>query len=229
MIVPRGQGGGPVKPMDTRVVLAYGHRIFREALRGMLASHEGTSVVGEASGGAEAVALACERKPHLVLMDRWLPHLSALDATQRICERTPRTRVLILSSHGPDDRVGEFVRAGAAGYLSSDSDAAEIFAAIEALGRGQSYVSSSVAEQLIAAVVRPGSEGAGSLLAGLTSREREVLQLVAEGLANKEIATHLGLSCRTIESHRASLLAKLEARGTADLVRAAIRAQLVAA
>jgi DNA-binding NarL/FixJ family response regulator len=214
--------------METRVALAYGHRIFREALRTMLAESEKVTVVGEAQDGAEAVDLVQEREPDLLLMDRWLDHLSALDATRRIRART-RTGVLILSSHGPDDGVDELLRAGAAGYLSSESDPAEIFTAIEALGRGQSYVSPSVSEHLIAALLRPVEEGTGPLLGGLTSREREVLQLVAEGLCNKEIAAHLGLSCRTVESHRAHLLAKLGARGTADLVRLAIRAQLVAA
>jgi DNA-binding NarL/FixJ family response regulator len=215
--------------METRVVLAYPHRIFREALRGMLGAHEKLAVIGEARDGTQAVELARERRPHIVLMDLWLPRLSAVDATIRICERAPHSRVLILSSHGPDDRVDDIVRAGASGYLSCDSDPSEIFAAVEALERGQAYISPSVTEHLIAAVARPGVDGAARPLQILSSREREVLQLVAEGLSNKEIAAHLGLSARTIESHRANLLAKLGARGTADLVRVAIRAQLVAA
>jgi len=212
--------------LGTRVGIAFAHRIFREALRELLAADPGISVTGEAEDGGRAIELARRQRPDVMIMDRWLPGLSAVEATRRLTAAPSQTRVLILPTHGPDDGMEEVVRAGASGYLSRHSSVEEVLGAIAALRRGEAYVSPDAAARLMAAVAHPSEEG-GAGFGALSPREKEVLQLVAEGHSSKEIASRLGLSCRTVETHRSHLLAKLGARGTADLVRAAIRARLV--
>ncbi len=228
--------------MQTTVLLADDHRIVREGLRRLLESREDISVVGEATNGEEAVRLVEDKRPDVVIMDISMPRLSGIDATRRICknagaadpaaeasgaEETRRTRVLILSMHESQTYVEEVLRAGASGYVLKDSPPSDLFAAIDAVRSGDSYLSPSVTQRVVNAIARPGDRPSLAV-SSLTERERQVLELIAEGLSSKEIAARLGVSLKTIESHRANLMDKLDIHKVSGLVRFAIRAGLVA-
>jgi len=214
--------------MATTIVLADDHRIVREGIRRILKSREDFEVVGEASNGEEAVALAQAKHPDVVIMDITMPRLSGVDATRRICKGGVNgTQVLVLSMHDDRSCVEEVLRAGASGYVVKDAAPAELINAIDAVRSGESYLSPAITHQVVNALARPG-ERATSAAASLTDREREVLQLIAEGLSSKEIAQKLGVSLKTVESHRANLMEKLDIHKVSGLVRFAIRAGLVA-
>lgn len=205
-----------------RVLIADDHAIVREGVRSVLSSDEGFDVVGEAVNGAEAIALAQTLQPDVVVLDLSMPELSGLDATARIRQCAPDASVLVLSVHDHEEYVLQSVRAGAQGYLRKDSSPAELRGAIRALRDGGSFFSAPVARTLSAALQSERR------VASLTSREREVLVLIARGGTNKEIASHFGISVRTVESHREALRRKLGLRGAADLARFAVDAGLLA-
>lgn len=223
----RGRKGRSVtsspRPVTT-VVLAYEHRIFRAALRTLLEAKEEFEVVGECSDGTEAVDLAKRLGPDVIMLDLWLPHLSAANATRRICSEAPASKVVVLALRAPTSGVENAIRAGAAACLVGDSAPEEIFAALEAVGRGKCYLSPTVAQSVVEALSRPVEDSAPRL----TAREREVLRLVADGLSTKEVASELRLATRTAESYRASLMAKLGIHKTSELVRFAIREGMIA-
>jgi DNA-binding NarL/FixJ family response regulator len=210
----------------TTILLVDDHRILREGLRRILESEPGFQVVGEASDGEQAVKLASELRPNLVLMDISMPRLSGVDATRRICDGNPDVKVLVLSMHEDRACVEQVLRAGASGYVLKDASTVELFSAIEAVCSGDSYLSPSITQQVVSALSRPG-ERTPRADASLTNREREVLQLIAEGFSSKEIAEKLGLSLKTVESHRANLMEKLDIHKVSGLVRFAIRSGLV--
>ncbi len=212
--------------MHTTIVVADDHRIVREGLRRLLESRPDFEVVGEASDGEEAVQLVLDKKPDVALMDIWMPRLSGIDATRRIGRRGLGTKVLVLSMHDGRSYVEEVLRAGAAGYLVKTSSPGDLFSAIDAVRQGNSYLSPAITQQVVDAIARPGDPGPSSL-AALTDREREVLQLIAEGLSSKEIAAMLGVTLKTIDSHRSNLMEKLDIHKVSGLVRFAIRAGLV--
>jgi len=201
------------------VVLAEDHRIVREGLRALLDADDGIRVVGEASNGREAVALAKELRPGVVVMDLSMPGLNGVDATQRIVAACPATRVVVLSMHADDAHVRPALRAGAKGYLVKGSGLDDLREAILEVACGRSFHSPAVQELLERAP--RGHE------TRLTTREREVLQLVAEGYSSPAIAKELGLSVKTVETHRGKLMTKLEASNVAGLVRAAVKMGLV--
>lgn len=220
--------------MQTTVLLADDHRIVREGLRRLLESREDIEVVGEAADGEEAVAMASAQHPDVVLMDISMPKLSGIDATRRLCKNgngspTPADgmKILILSMHESQTYVEEVLRAGASGYVLKDSAPTDLFAAIDAVRSGDSYLSPSVTQRVVNAIARPGDRPSLAV-SSLTERERQVLELIAEGLSSKEIASRLGVSLKTIESHRANLMDKLDIHKVSGLVRFAIRAGLVA-
>jgi DNA-binding NarL/FixJ family response regulator len=159
-------------------------------------------------------------------MDIWMPRLSGIDATRRIGRRGLGTKVLVLSMHEGRSYVEEVLRAGAAGYLVKSSSPSDLFSAIDAVRQGNSYLSPAITQQVVDAIARPGDPGPSSL-AALTDREREVLQLIAEGLSSKEIAATLGVTLKTVDSHRSNLMEKLDIHKVSGLVRFAIRAGLV--
>jgi DNA-binding NarL/FixJ family response regulator len=212
--------------MQTTIVVADDHRIVREGIRKLLETREDFQVVGEASDGEEAVQMVLEKKPDVALMDIWMPRLSGIDATRRIGKRGLATKVLVLSMHESRTYVEEVLRAGAAGYVVKNAAAEDLLDAIDAVRSGASYLSPVITQQVVDAIARPG-DAVPSGMAALTDREREVLQLIAEGLSSKEIAGMLGVSLKTVDSHRSNLMEKLEIHKVSGLVRFAIRAGLV--
>jgi len=159
-------------------------------------------------------------------MDIWMPRLSGIDATRRIGKRGLDTKVLVLSMHESRSYVEEVIRSGAAGYIVKNAASSDLLAAIDAVRQGASYLSPAITQQVVDAIARPG-DAAPSGVAMLTDREREVLQLIAEGLSSKEIAVMLGVSLKTVDSHRSNLMEKLDIHKVSGLVRFAIRAGLV--
>lgn len=206
-----------------RVLVADDHAIVRTGIRHVLETEPGFTVVGEASNGAEALTLALELAPDVAVLDISMPGGSGLQAAAELRRRCPDTRVLILSMHDNTEYVLESLRVGVHGYLLKDSAAAELGAAIRAVCRGESFFSPPVARQL-GAVVRGERPGA---LAPLTGRERQVLIGVAGGRTNKEIALELGISHRTVESHRESLMRKLDVYTVAGLTKIALEEGLI--
>ncbi|MCS5674310.1 MAG: response regulator transcription factor [Acidimicrobiales bacterium] len=210
----------------TTIVVADDHKIVREGLVKLLEGQADFSVIGEAADGEEAVKMVLEKKPDIVIMDIWMPRLSGIDATRRIVKRGSQTKVLVLSMHESRTYVEEVLRAGASGYIVKNSASSDLLQAIEAVQGGASYLSPAITQQVVDAIARPG-DSSPSGVAMLTDREREVLQLIAEGLSSKEIAGMLGVSLKTIDSHRSNLMQKLDIHKVSGLVRFAIRAGLV--
>jgi DNA-binding NarL/FixJ family response regulator len=209
-----------------RVIVADDHAIVRTGIRHVLESEPGFAVVGEAANGAEALACARAGGIDVVLLDIAMPPgESGLQVAQELRRQSPATRVLILSMHDNTEYVLEAVRAGAHGYILKDTAATELRSAIHAVRRGESYFSPPIARRLTA-VVRGISEEE-DLLGQLTARERQVLVGVAQGRTNREIAMELGISHRTVETHRESLMRKLGIRTVAGLTRVALEAGLI--
>ncbi len=212
-----------------RVLLVDDHTLLRQALHAMLDSQEGLEIVGEATNGRDAVE-ACERmRPDVVLMDMVMPGLNGIEATRQIVRHAPGTRVLILTAYLEDERLLEALRSGAAGYVVKRSDLEELLLAIQSVHRGNTYFSADVAAEIAVNDVmmqakQPEAKAGYELLTG---REREVLQLIAEGLSNQKIADVLFISVKTVEAHKAHIMNKLHARNRTDLIRYAIKRGLV--
>ena len=211
-----------------RVMLADDHALFRAGIRSLLDTIEGVEIVGEARDGHEALRLVAERRPDVLLLDVALPQLNGIEVAERLRD-TPGTRVLILSMFANEEYVLRSLRAGAAGYLLKDSTVVELASALRSVAEGGSFLSPAVSGHVLAAYVRRvGDEGVPPEPA-LTPRQREVLQLIAEGHGTKEIASRLSLSAKTVETHRAQLMERLGIHDVAGLVRYAIRAGIVSA
>jgi DNA-binding NarL/FixJ family response regulator len=215
-------GGGEM----TTIVVADDHKIVREGLVKLLEGRPDFTVIGEASDGEEAVQMVLEKQPDVVIMDIWMPRLSGIDATRRIGKRGSKAKILVLSMHESRTYVEEVLRAGASGYIVKNSASSDLLQAIDAVRAGASYLSPAITQQVVDAIARP-EDSSPSGVAMLTDREREVLQLIAEGLSSKEIAGMLGVSLKTIDSHRSNLMEKLDIHKVSGLVRFAIRAGLV--
>jgi DNA-binding NarL/FixJ family response regulator len=209
-----------------RVLVADDHMIVRTGIRHVLESEAGFEVVGEAATGPEAVSLAAKLEPDVVVLDISMPGETGLQVAARLRGTTPEPRVLILSMHDNAEYVLESVRAGAHGYLLKDTVATELRSAIRTVCRGESYFSPPIASRLREAL-RGEHETHARSLAQLTGREREVLLGVARGKTNKEIAGELGISHRTVETHRESLMRKLQIRTIAELTRFALGAGII--
>jgi DNA-binding NarL/FixJ family response regulator len=210
-----------------RVLVADDHAIVRTGIRHVLETEPGFTVVGEASNGAEALALALELAPDVAVLDISMPGVSGLQAAAELRSRCPDTRVLILSMHDNTEYVLESLRAGVHGYLLKDSAAAELGAALRAVCRGESFFSPPGARQLGAGVRGELAGEHPDALALLTVRERQVLVGVAGGRTNKEIAQELGISHRTVESHRESLMRTLGVYTVAGLTKIALEEGLI--
>ena len=212
--------------MPTSILLADDQAMFRDAVRALIEKRGDLEVVGEASDGQQAVSMTLEIRPDVILMEISLPRLSGIEATQRLLRDAPRSKVLILSRHEGRSHVEQALRSGAAGYVTKSSSSQELIQAIEAVSSGRSFLSRAIARQVVDVVTCRNSPAQTGILE-LTSREREVLQLIGEGFSSKEIATQLGISTRTVESHRARLMEKLGIHKVAGLVRFAIREGLI--
>jgi DNA-binding NarL/FixJ family response regulator len=211
-----------------RVVLADDHALVREGIRHVLDAEPGIEVVGEAANGADAVALALEHKPDVVLLDITMPGETGLRAAARLRELMPDVRILILSMHDNAEYVREGMRIGTHGYLLKDSAGEELRAAIRAVHAGGTFFSPAVVRRLTAAPEAPAAQAAvHTQLAQLTPRERDVLTGIVDGHTNKAIAANLGISRRTVEAHRESLMRKLEIHNVAGLTRFAIEVGLL--
>ena len=211
-----------------RVLLADDHMIVREGLRALLEAEEDIEVVGEAENGRQAVQLIKRLRPDVVVMDIAMPLLNGLEVTRRIVKEVPATRVLILSAHGDDEYVRQVVLLGAAGYLVKQTSADVLGRAIREVHKGNTFFSPSIAKRLPnLSSGSPDGRGAITMKAGLSSREVEVLQLIAEGKANKQVARELGISIKTVEKHRQHLMSKLDLHDTAGLTRYAIAAGII--
>jgi DNA-binding NarL/FixJ family response regulator len=205
-----------------RVLIADDHALVREGIRRVLDDDPGFDVVAEAADGKQAIAAVVETEPDVAILDISMPELSGLEAARRLRDRRPNLKVLILSMHDESEYVMRAVHAGAAGYLlKDDAGPALLRQAVRTVHAGDSFFSPAVATRLTDAL-RGGSSGAGDPLELLTAREREVLRLVACGNSNKQIAFELGISRRTVESHRESLMRKIEIRTVAGLTRFAL-------
>jgi len=212
--------------MHTTIVVADDHRIVREGICKLLETREDFEVVGEASDGEEAVRLVLEKQPDIALMDIWMPRLSGIDATRRIGKKGLDTKVLVLSANANRIFVEEVIRSGAAGYVAKNAASSDLLSAIDAVRQGESYLSPAIAQQLVDADAGPGEAGPSGVGA-LSDREREVLRLIADGFSSKEIAAGLGVSLKTVDSHRSNLMEKLDIHKVSSLVRFAVRAGLV--
>jgi DNA-binding NarL/FixJ family response regulator len=216
-------------PKRISVVLAEDHEIVRQGLRKLLEAEADMEVVGEASTGRQVIALTRKLRPNVVVMDIAMPQLNGLEATRQICESFPGTKVIILSAHSDDAYVEQVTAFGAAGYLIKQASANCLSEAIRTVHRGGTVYSPSVARRRNREDARSSirSKRPGKEDNRLSSREVEVLQLIAEGQANKQVAAELGISVKTVEKHRQRLMQKLDIHDTAGLTRHAITVGII--
>jgi two-component system, NarL family, response regulator NreC len=212
-----------------RILLADDHQLMRSGVRLMLEREADLAVVGEASDGREAVSMAKTLKPEVVVMDIGMPNLNGIEAAHQMTQDDPQLAIVMVSMHSDESYVLRALKAGARGYLLKDSAEADLIKAVHAVGSGKSFFSPVVSKMLLDDYVRKlkrsGTEDAYDLL---TPREREILQLIAEGKSNKDIANLLDLSVYTVESHRSNLMEKLNLRGLPELILYAVRKGIIA-
>jgi two-component system, NarL family, response regulator NreC len=213
---------------DVRILLGDDHALMRQGLRKILEEEPGIRVVAEAANGREAVAATCELEPDVAILDIGMPLLNGIEATRQIVRRVPLARVLILSMHADQNYVTQAVQAGARGYLLKDSAGADLVQAVAAVASGKSFFSPTIAQLMLDDYARYLAErGVQDRYDALSEREREVLQLVAEGRSSKEVAGLLSISPATVETHRTHILQKLGLRNTSELVLYAVRRGII--
>jgi DNA-binding NarL/FixJ family response regulator len=213
--------------MPLRILVVDDHAVVRRGVRSLLESHEGWKVCGEATTGRDAVDQSRRLRPDVVVMDLSLPELNGLDATRQILKDVPDTEVLVLTMHHSEELARDVLQAGARGYvLKADADE-NLIAAVDSLRRHKPFLTATVTEFMLDDYVRRGDTLDDLAPVAVTAREREIIQLVAEGQSNKEAASTLGISVKTIEAHRANVMRKLHLRSVSDLVRYAIRNKIV--
>ena len=214
--------------MSLRILVVDDHPVVRRGVRSLLESHEGWEVCGEATTGRDAVEQSRQLRPDVVVMDLSLPELNGLDATRQILKDAPGTEVLVLTMHRSEELARDVLRAGARGYIMKSDAGENLITAVDTLRRHKPFLTSTVTGFVLDHFVHRG-DGAKVDVSPIrvTSREREIIQLVAEGRSNKEAASTLGISVKTVEAHRASIMRKLQLRAVSDLVRYAIRNKIV--
>ena len=214
---------------QTEVLLADDHQIVRAGLRSLLERDQGVRIVGEADSGAEAVKLATELRPDVVLMDVSMGDMDGVEATRRIKAQTPDVNVLALTVHEEEAYFFEMLAAGASGYVPKRASPQILLTAISIVAEGEVFLHPGVAGALVQEYLRDWHSGTGKgVYDGLTPRQREVLTLIGEGLSNQEIAGQLGISVRTVERHRENIMERLNLHSRVDLVKYALRKGLVA-
>jgi DNA-binding NarL/FixJ family response regulator len=210
-----------------RILIADDHEVARRGIRSLLEAHPGWQVIGEASNGRDAVNLATQLKPDVALLDIGMPSLNGLDATRQILAIAPDTRVLILTMHDSEQVVREVLAAGARGFLLKSDAGRDLISAVEALQFRRTFFTTKVAQLVLEGYLHPASESDQPSRSVLTPREREVIQLLAEGKTTKEVATTLNLSVKTAETHRTNLMRKLDLHSVVDLTLYAVRNGIV--
>ncbi|MBL9171357.1 MAG: response regulator transcription factor [Verrucomicrobiales bacterium] len=216
-----------MKPI--RILIADDHCLIRQGLRAVIEAHRGWELCGEAGNGRQAIELANELRPDVVVLDLTMPELNGLEATRQIRAHLPRTQILILTMHDSEALAQEVLAAGARGYVLKN-DAPELLPrAIEALSAGRMFFTPKVADLVMDNLAKGGPNRAASQRSRLTPREREIVQCLAEGKSNKETADALSISINTVETHRKNVMGKLRLRSASDLVRYAIRNHLIQA
>src|SRR6266853_2926041 len=208
--------------MPVRILVADDHQVVRTGLRALLESKTGWQVCAEAANGREAVEKAGQLKPDVAVLDIGMPLLNGVEATRQIRKLSPQTEILILTMHDSEQLVQEVLGAGAHGYILKDHADRNLVAAVDALRRHKPYLSPPLSEPASSAVGSDGSSFSRSSRSRLTPREREILQLLAEGKSNKEVASFLGISVKTAETDRANIMRKLEIHNINELVRYAV-------
>ncbi|GAM03091.1 two-component response regulator [Novosphingobium sp. MBES04] len=208
-----------------RIVLADDHEAIRLGVRSVISSHPDWRVVGEAGDGREALEVVRSVRPDIAIIDYSLPMMNGLELTRAIKKELPRTEVLVFTMHDREDVLAELLTAGARGYLLKSEASKHLLAAVEALSLRRPYFSGNVSQTLLDRFVEMAAREASAT--ALTPREREIVQLIAEGRLNKEIAAILELSIKTVETHRAAAMRKLDLKSTADLVRYAVRNNII--
>jgi DNA-binding NarL/FixJ family response regulator len=209
--------------MTIRLVLADDHLVVREGLRAMLQTEPDFEVVGQAGNGSEVPALVARVQADILVLDLMMPGMSGVDVIREVVRRTPETRVVVLSMHGSEAYVLEALSSGAGAYVLKQSEAGELLKALREVAAGRRYLSPPLSSRALEAYVRQAESAPSDARGALTPREREVMQLVAEGCTSAEIGERLFISPRTVETHRANLMRKLGLRTPADVVRYAVR------
>jgi DNA-binding NarL/FixJ family response regulator len=212
----------------TRILLADDHKLMRSGLKALIEQQPDLAVVGEADDGRQAVALAVSLKPDLLVMDIGMPNLNGIEAAHQITQANPATAIVILSMHSDESYVLRALKAGAKGYLLKDSAESDLIRAVHAVAGGKSFFSPAVSKVLLDDYVRKlQRSGAEDIYDLLTPREREILQLIAEGKSNKDVANLLNLSVYTVETHRSNIMEKLNLRGLPELILYAVRKGII--
>lgn len=210
-----------------RILIADDHELIRRGLVSALADRPEWSIVGEAANGRQACELAARLAPEIAVLDLTMPELNGLDAARQIRISTPKTRILIVTAHESEQLIREVLEAGAMGYVLKSDAGRVLVQAIEALLEERPFFTSKVARFVLEGYLRHGEQSASQLALGLSPRERQVVQLLAEGNNNKEVARTLQLSVKTVETHRSNIMRKMEFGSLPDLVRYAIRNKIV--
>ena len=208
--------------MKTRIILADDHMMIRQGLRSLIGRQDGMEVIAEASDGRQAVELAHQLKPDVIVMDISMPNLNGIEATRRILGESPATRIIALSMHADSEFVTRMIEAGARGYMLKDCAFEELIAAIHTVLSGRSFMSPGIAAAAGGQARAPAAP-TRTALSSLTPREREVLQLIAEGKSTKRVAADLAVSVKTVETHRHNIMEKLGIHTVAELTKYAIR------
>ena len=213
--------------MEKTILICDDHKIFREGLRALLEKHPGTKVAGEARDGVEAVRLCRELSPDIVIMDISMPGLNGIEAARKISKAKKAARIIALSMHNDRKYVTEIFKAGARAYLLKDSAFEELLDAIKAVSCGRVFLSAGITSLVLSDYIKNPAKNFQSVFTLLSAREREVLQLFAEGLSTKEISAKLGVSVKTVETHRKKIMEKLNIKNIAGLTRYAVKEGLV--
>jgi len=226
----RRNGSSSVSP-SLRILIADDHEVVRHGVKMLLDARPGWAVCAEAANGREAVLKAQQCKPDVAVLDITMPELNGLDATRRILKVCPRTEVLILTVHESEQLVREILQAGAHGYVLKSDAGRDLVAAVESLGKARPFFTSRVSKIVLEGFLRDPAAHCdrGNARQELTPREREIVQLIAEGRSAKEVATALGLSVKTVETHRTNLMRKLGLHSVVGVIRYAIRNRLIEA
>jgi DNA-binding NarL/FixJ family response regulator len=212
-----------------RILIADDHDVVRQGLRALLETQPGWEICGEAATGREAVEKTRKLKPDIVLLDIIMPELNGLEALRRIRKARPETQVLVLTMHESEDLIGQALKAGARGFMLKSDAGRDLITAIDALSRRKPFFTSKVAQMVLEGYLEGTSPGAADEVprSRLSAREREIVQLLAEGRTNKQIAASLEISTKTVETHRSSLMRKLNLHSVGELTRYAIRNKII--